>query len=147
MRGRWPPIAREGPRVERKVRAHVYSTWMHDCTTSVFQSADAAFLDECWDVGSRERAVIFRGTCNNVCLFRKHVVSVIQVYSYSIKCKTFQFALLPKIYLPSEMQAEPDLSEARRGEARRHYFEQPMRLGSRESEFWKHQRNALTEKA
>ena len=81
-----------------------------DCTTSVLQSADAAFLAECWDFGSRERAVIFRGTCNSICLFRKHVVSVIQVYSYCIKCKTFQFPLLPKICLPSEMQAEPDLS-------------------------------------
>ena len=43
-------------------------------------------------------------------LFRKHVVSVIQVYTYCIKCKTFQFALLPKIYLISEIKAEPDLS-------------------------------------
>ena len=40
----------------------------------------------------------------------KNVVSVIQVYTYCIKCETFQFALLPKIYLISETKAEPDLS-------------------------------------
>ena len=74
------------------------------------KGADAAFVAACCYVGSRERAAILRRACNNICLFRKQVVSVIQVYTYCIKCKTFQFALLPKIYLISEMKAEPDLS-------------------------------------
>ena len=46
-----------------------------------------AFLAACWEVGSRERAVILRRACNNIGLFRKHIVSVIQVYTYFIKCK------------------------------------------------------------
>ena len=74
------------------------------------KGADAAFLAACCYVGSRERAAILRRACNNICLFRIQVVSVIQVYTYCIKCKTFEFALLPKIYLKSEMKAEPGFS-------------------------------------
>ena len=35
----------------------------------------------------RERAVILRRACKNIGLFPKHIVSVIQVYTYCIKCK------------------------------------------------------------
>ena len=64
----------------------------------------------CYMNTSRETAVMLRRACNNICLFRKHVVSVFQVYTYCIKCETFQFASLPKMYLISETKAEPDHS-------------------------------------
>lgn len=54
---------RQGRCVECKVRAHVNGTWIHDFTISVFVLM----------LQSRKKAVIFRRTCNNVCLFRKHV--------------------------------------------------------------------------
>ena len=82
MHGMWPRISRKGRGVEHKVLA----TWRHDCTISFLQDADAAFLAACWEVGSREEAVILRRPRNNIGLFRKHIVSVIQVYTYCIKC-------------------------------------------------------------
>ena len=96
MHGVWPRIGGEGPGVECQIYAQVNSTWIHDCAISVFQGGDAAFLAEYFYVGSRERAAILRRVCNNICLFRKHLVSVIQVYTYCIKCKTFYFACCRK---------------------------------------------------
>ena len=94
--GTWLQIGRKGPGVECKVRAQINSTLIHDCTINIFRGADAAFLAACWEVGSREWAVMSRRTCNNICVFWKHVVSVVQVYTYCIKCKTFQFRLAVK---------------------------------------------------
>ena len=94
--GMWLQIGRKGPGVECKVRAQINSTLIHDCTINIFRGADAAFLAACWEVGSREWAVMSRRTCNNICVFWKHVVSVVQVYTYCIKCKTFQFRLAVK---------------------------------------------------
>ena len=93
MLGMWLQIGRKGPGVECKVRAQINSTLIHDCTISIFRGADAAFLAACWEVGSREWAVMLRRTCNNICVFWKHAVSVVQVYTHCIKCKTFQFCL------------------------------------------------------